>query len=90
MARDIRGNPWKFDGTGQGEGMANSGSWLRLGTFTAAATDIVTMAAHGLQTGSPVRVRVLLKILTTGLAELMPTRSSYTPHMRQHWLLEQR
>jgi len=69
MARDITGNPWKFDATGQGEGMANSGSWLRLGTFTAAATDIVTMAAHGLQTGSPVRVEEGNSDLPAGLAE---------------------
>lgn len=69
MARDIRGTPWKFDATGQGEGIANNGSWLRLGTFTAAATDIVTMADHGLSTGAKIRVEEGNSDLPAGLAE---------------------
>jgi hypothetical protein len=69
MAKDVYGQPWRLDATGQGEGMANSGSWLRLNTFTAAATDICTMTGHGLQTGTPVRVEEGNSDLPLNLAE---------------------
>jgi hypothetical protein len=69
MSRDIGGNPWKFDLTAQGEGMASSGSWLRHGTFTAADTDIVTATAHGMSLGTKVRVEEGNSDLPAGLAE---------------------
>jgi hypothetical protein len=69
MSRDIRGNPWKFDLTAQGEGLANEGVWLRHGTFTAAATDIVTATAHGMSLGTKVRVEEGNSDLPSGLAE---------------------
>lgn len=50
MARDIVGMPWVFDATGQGEGLGTS--LLTHGTFTAATSDIVTMAGHGFKTGN--------------------------------------
>ena len=69
MARDITGKIWKFDAAAQGEGVANTGSWLRLGTFTSATTEITTMAGHGLFTGSPIRVEEGNSDLPSGLAE---------------------
>ena len=55
MARDIGGNPWIFDATGQGEGKGTS--LLTIGTFTAAASNVCTMAGHGYATGNgPVQV----------------------------------
>jgi hypothetical protein len=67
--KDITGNPWKFDAVQQGEGMANSGSWLRTGTFTAAATDICTQTGHNMQTGIKVRVEEGNSDLPLNLAE---------------------
>jgi hypothetical protein len=58
----LRGNPWKLDAVGQGQGIPDT--YYVYSTFTAAATDIVTMAGHGFNTGDgPVR-------LTTSGADL--------------------
>lgn len=55
MARDIGGSPWVFDAIDQGEGLGTS--LLTIGTFTAAASNICTMAGHGYTTGNgPVQV----------------------------------
>jgi hypothetical protein len=57
MAQDIRGNPWKFDATGQGQGLANADSWLFVGDLTVTnATNLFTLTAHGMSTGTQVRL----------------------------------
>lgn len=50
MAVDLTGMPWIFDATTQGEGLGTA--LLKRGTFTAATSDIVTMAGHGFSTGN--------------------------------------
>jgi hypothetical protein len=56
--QDIRGNPWKFDATGQGQGLANASSWLYVGdlTVTNASNLFTTGINHGLSTGTEVRL----------------------------------
>jgi len=50
MAANLTGNPLVFDAASQGEGTGTSR--LPRGTFTAATSDIVTMAGHGFTTGN--------------------------------------
>lgn len=55
MSVDITSQPWVFDAATQGEGLGTS--LLTRGTFTAAASNICTMAGHGYTTGNgPVQV----------------------------------
>lgn len=71
MARDITGQPWKFDLTKQGEGFESKDSFLRLGTFTSTnGTNLINFTAHGFVTGEgPLRVEEGNTDLPSGLAE---------------------
>jgi hypothetical protein len=69
MAVDITGMPWVFDASGQGEGLGTA--QLDRGTFTAAASDICTMAGHGYTTGNgPVQVTTSAADQPAGLSLL--------------------
>ncbi len=69
MARNVGGQPWVFDLAKQGEGYGSRDSWLRLGTFTSATTEITTMVGHGLATGDHIRVEEGNSDLPSGLVE---------------------
>jgi hypothetical protein len=75
MSKNVQRIPWIFDAAGQMEGKDRSGTYPGLpgtrrtyGTFTSAATDITTMAEHGLSTGfGPVQVTTSAADLPSGL-----------------------
>jgi hypothetical protein len=69
--RDISSNPWVFNHTKQGEGLANAAVWLRLGTFTSTfASNLINYTGHGYVTGDgPIRVEEGNSDLPSGLAE---------------------
>ena len=66
MAVDITGQPWVFDAATQGEGLGTS--LLTRGTFTAATSDICTMAGHGYTTGNGPVQATTTTTLPAGLA----------------------
>lgn len=72
MGKDVRANPWIFDGEKQGEGFANVGALLRRNTFTTTnATNRINYTAHGYLTGDgPIQVEEgTNNDLPSGLAE---------------------